>query len=93
MDEDINLGELKQFSNPMYEAHGSDMYEVPSELVEKGGAKEGVPFEKPTMTSAILSPSSVTHKSSVNQKRALDPTSIETDKDTQNLVEEDSIDT
>lgn len=72
------------------------MYEVPEEMVEKSklGQGEDVPFNKPTMTSAVLSPSSVTHKSSPQvRKTALDPTSIETDKDTQNLVEEDNLDT
>lgn len=107
MEGEFNLGEFKptDFSNPMYDAlDGSEsksggstsgMYEVPQELVEKSrlGGKE-VPFEKPTMASAVLSPSSVTHKSSPQvRKTALDPTSIETDKDTQNLVEEDNLET
>lgn len=107
MEGEFNLGEFKptDFSNPMYDAldgpdegksgSTSGMYEVPQELVEKSKmARKDVPFEKPTMASAVLSPSSVTHRSSPQvRKTALDPTSIETDKDTQNLVEEDNLDT
>lgn len=52
--------------------------------------KDDVPFEKPTLASAVLSPSSVIHRSSPQiQVRQANPTSIETDKDTQKLVEED----
>lgn len=47
-------------------------------------------------SSAILSPSSVIHKSSPPQipirQTALNPTSIDTDKDTAHLVEEDKTD-
>ena len=103
IDGEFHLGEFKQntdFSNPMYEMDGSElkdgsssgMYEVPEEMFEKGKMKEETSFEKPPIESAVLSPSSVVHKSSSHvqmRQTALNPTSVETDKDTQKLVEEE----
>lgn len=98
------MGEFKQntdFSNPMYELEGSEvkdgsssgMYEVPEEMFDKSNmSKEETSFEKPPIDSAVLSPSSVVHKSSPQvqlRQTALNPTTVETDKDTQKLVEEE----
>lgn len=84
----------------MYEMEGSEvkdasssgMYEVPEEMFDKSHKKEETSFEKPPIDSAVLSPSSVVHKSSpavVLRQTALNPTTVETDKDTQKLVEEE----
>jgi low density lipoprotein-related protein 2 len=100
---EYHLEEFKQntdFSNPMYEMEGSEvkdgsssgMYEVPEEMFDKSKMKEETSFEKPPIDSAVLSPSSIVHKSSPQvqlRQTALSPTSVETDKDTQKLVEEE----
>ncbi|CAG0879500.1 unnamed protein product [Darwinula stevensoni] len=93
IDAGVNMGVLgsRDFSNPMYDAldHmeaavGSDamkgIYEVPQ---EKGASD----------SSAVITPSSVIQKASPQiqiRQRELDPTSVDTGKDTQQLVEEDN---
>lgn len=73
------------------------IYEVPNEVSKDGksygenGGSVG-PFTEPV--SAILAPSSITHKTSPTlqlKTRKLDP-SADTGKDTQQLVEEDKSD-
>lgn len=74
------------------------IYEVPNEVSkdgkpfgENGGGGVG-PFTEPV--SAILAPSSITHKTSPTlqlRTKKLDP-SADTGKDTQQLVEEDKSD-
>lgn len=68
------------------------MYEVEEVYEKKKLAKEETSFDK--NSAAVLSPSAVVHKSSSNIKireTALNPTSVDTDKDTQKLVEEDDL--
>lgn len=98
------------FSNPMYDAIGSVdggnkksldnngtnslLHNNDGELFEK---KISHPLEESfsKFTSAILSPSSVIHKSSPQiqmRQTALNPNSTDTDKDTAQLVEEDKTD-
>ena len=104
IDGEFHLGEFKQntsFSNPMFamesaaekDGSSSGMYEVPEEMFDKSKMKEETSFEKPPLdSSAVLSPSSVVHKSSPPIKlrtKALNPTASETDNDKQNLVESD----
>lgn len=90
---EFNLGDVKQptdFANPMYDALGT----VPGDgkpLVEdvSGIAISG----SGTSGSAILTPSVITQMSSPQlkfKKKALNPTSKDTDKDTAMLVEEDA---
>jgi len=91
----------RDFSNPMYDAVGGagetpvsgskgGIYEVPADTI-KGMAlgMDAVPLP----ASAIISPSSVVHHSSPQihiRHRELDPTTVDTGKDTQNLVEDAS---
>lgn len=96
------------FSNPMYDAvqsgtntdpsggsigNGSGIYEVPSDVSKsgKGGASSKAgPFSEPV--SAILAPSSITHRTSPQlnlRPKELNPSFHDTGKDTQLLVEED----
>lgn len=70
------------------------LYEVPGDVFDKKYDKncyEG--SNKPaSVGSAVLHPSMVLHRSSPHvplRQTALDPTTVDTDKDTQNLVEED----
>lgn len=93
MDAEFNLSDLDtkrtDFSNPMYDALGGA--DLPS---NKEGNYESPKASKTTEEpkSAVLAPSSVIHKPSAQlqiRRSALDPTSVETDKDTQQLVEED----
>jgi low density lipoprotein-related protein 2 len=100
---DFNLGEFKpttDFSNPMYEAldaNGQPLPEKPSGA--NGTALDAASFPLPVemdkkleQGSAVLSPSAVVHRSSPQvqvRQFTLNPTSIDTDKDTQQLVEED----
>jgi len=100
----------RDFSNPMYDAvqsgatvdttlsNRSDIYEVPSDVSRSGEKKSGGSsgnnglFTEPV--SAIIAPSSITHKSSPTlqiRTKKLDP-SADTGKDTQYLVEEDKTD-
>ncbi|XP_075155675.1 low-density lipoprotein receptor-related protein megalin [Haematobia irritans] len=93
----VNTGKTRDFSNPMYDAvqsgatdpsisNGSGIYEVPH---DPSKIKPIGPFTEPV--SAILAPSSITHKSSPQlqlRTRELDP-SADNGKDTQYLVEED----
>uniref|UniRef100_A0A1B0D0A8 Uncharacterized protein n=3 Tax=Phlebotomus papatasi TaxID=29031 RepID=A0A1B0D0A8_PHLPP len=91
----------RDFSNPMYDAvqsgtttepnmeNGSGIYEVPGNPKPKTEAGH---FTEPV--SAILAPSSITHRTSPQlqlRARELDP-SADTGKDTQQLVEEDKSD-
>ncbi|KXZ75857.1 hypothetical protein TcasGA2_TC031827 [Tribolium castaneum] len=62
------------------------LYEVPVDVKAKGGDT----FTEPP--SAVIAPSSVTHRSSPQvqvRHRELDPAAADTGKDTQKLVEED----
>ncbi|OQR73078.1 low-density lipoprotein receptor-related protein 2-like, partial [Tropilaelaps mercedesae] len=89
---DFNLGDVKQptdFANPMYDALGT----IPGDgkpLVDDVGLSIST---SGTSSSAILTPSVITQKSSPQlkfKKKALNPTSKDTDKDTAMLVEEDA---
>lgn len=65
--------------------------EFSEEAFDRKVSNENV-YETPPKGSAVLPPSSVVHRSSPQvqiRQIALSPTSIETDKDTQQLVEED----
>ena len=87
-------GKNRDFSNPMYDAlggvdvtsisdNGAGIYEVPLDVTSQ---------KMPEPSSAILAPSSVIQKSSPQvhiRHRELDPTSTDSGKDTQKLVEED----
>ncbi|XP_022241765.1 low-density lipoprotein receptor-related protein 2-like [Limulus polyphemus] len=92
------------FSNPMYDAinMGSGvesgkkggLYEVPAEVVNKKLSLElnNSSNNKSTPESAVLSPSSIVQRSSPQvqmRQSSLDPTLVDTGKDTQKLVEED----
>ncbi|XP_076323457.1 low-density lipoprotein receptor-related protein 2-like [Tachypleus tridentatus] len=92
------------FSNPMYDAinMGSGvesgkkggLYEVPAEVVNKKLSLEfnNSSNNKSNPESAVLSPSSIVQRSSPQvqmRQSSLDPTLVDTDKDTQKLVEED----
>ena len=68
------------------------LYEIADDILDRKLPKEEHVYETPTKGSAILSPSSIVHRSSPQvqiRQTALDPTSVDTDKDTQNLLEED----
>ena len=68
------------------------LYEVPDELYNKKLPIETNNYDKGMTGSAVLPPSSVIHRSSPQvqiRQVALNPTSVDTDKDTQFLVEED----
>lgn len=70
----------------------SGIYEVPSE-VSKPKSEAAGPFTEPV--SAILAPSSITHRTSPQlnlRARELSPTAHDTGKDTQQLVEEEEAD-
>ncbi|XP_039499245.1 low-density lipoprotein receptor-related protein 2 isoform X1 [Drosophila santomea] len=100
----VNANKARDFANPMYDAvqsgttadpgmgNGSGIYDVPGEPSAKGksmGHHAGGSFTEPA--SAIIAPSSITHKASPQlqlRTRELDP-SADTGKDTQFLVEED----
>lgn len=105
MESEFNLGDLKStdFTNPMYDAIGnsesndlasksSAIYEIPEDLIDKKLGKGESFYETPSIGSAVLSPSSIVHRLSPQvqiRQTALNPTSADTDKDTQHLVEED----
>lgn len=68
------------------------IYEVPSEVSKPKAAESAAagPFTEPV--SAILAPSSITHRTSPQlnlRARELSPTAHDTGKDTQQLVEEE----
>lgn len=68
------------------------LYEVPDEVYDKKVPLDSNNFDKSLTGSAVLPPSSVVHRSSPQvqiRQIALNPTSVDTDKDTQYLVEED----
>ena len=70
----------------------SGLYEVPDEIYDKKVPLDNNSYDKSLTGSAVLSPSSVIHRSSPQvqiRQIALNPTSVDTDKDTQYLVEED----
>ncbi|CAN7990659.1 unnamed protein product [Ixodes hexagonus] len=79
LDAEFGLNDVNKptdFSNPMYDALGNAP-EAPAAV---------------SVGSAVLHPSMVLHRSSPHvplRQTALDPTTVDTDKDTQNLVEED----
>ena len=93
----------RDFSNPMFDAMGSMEAEAEAEAARGGAfgssssaeaaaiASSDVPPPFMEPPSAIIAPSSVTHKGSpkvaVRQKE-LDPSTVDTGKDTQCLVEE-----
>lgn len=98
LDVEYNMADIRSknrdFSNPMYDAlggvvdvttisdNGAGIYEVPLDVTNK--------VTEPS--SAILAPSSIIQKSSPQihiRHRELDPTSVDSGKDTQKLVEED----
>jgi hypothetical protein len=84
--------EKRDFSNPMYEAMG-DMETHAAELAAKGAGMGDVPLSGPDNMppSAVIAPSSVTHKGSpvVRRPKEVAPSTVDTGKDTQCLVEED----
>ena len=68
------------------------LYEVPDELYNKKLPIDTNNYDKALSGSAVLPPSSVIHRASPQvqiRQIALNPTSVDTDKDTQYLVEED----
>lgn len=69
------------------------LYEVAGDVFDKKYDKNsGTNKAPPSVGSAVLHPSMVLHRSSPHvplRQTALDPTTVDTDKDTQNLVEED----
>lgn len=71
------------------------LYEVPGDVFDKKYDKncfEPASNKAVSVGSAVLHPSMVLHRSSPHvplRQTALDPTTVDTDKDTQNLVEED----
>lgn len=69
------------------------LYEVAGDVFDKKYDKNSGPNKTPpSVGSAVLHPSMVLHRSSPHvplRQTALDPTTVDTDKDTQNLVEED----
>jgi low density lipoprotein-related protein 2 len=75
--------------------NGGGIYEVPSDVTKSkvmagNGEVEVLPHPEPA--SAILAPSSIIQRSSPQihiRHRELDPSSTDTGKDTQKLVEED----
>ena len=74
-------------SNNLFIDYFSGIYEVPTDVSK---SKATGPFTEPV--SAILAPSSITHRTSPQlnlRPRELDPSSHDTGKDTQLLVEED----
>lgn len=93
-------GKNRDFSNPMYDVgveastgtDGGGIYEVPVDVSKlKGSNGDAVPEP----ASAILAPSSVVQRHSPQiqiRHRELDPSSHDTGKDTQKLVEEDRSD-
>lgn len=97
----------RDFSNPMYDAlggeggggtgpgNGSGIYEVPADVAKSKFSADDSVMASPEPASAILAPSSVIQRSSPQihiRHRELDPTSVDTGKDTQKLVEEDRSD-
>lgn len=97
----------RDFSNPMYDAlggeggggtgpgNGSGIYEVPADVAKSKFSADDSVLSSPEPASAILAPSSVIQRSSPQihiRHRELDPTSVDTGKDTQKLVEEDRSD-
>nr|CAD7412023.1 unnamed protein product [Timema cristinae] len=92
----------RDFSNPMYDAvgtlevgptgggEGGGIYEVPADITKSKLGREGEVIPEPA--SAVLAPSSIIQRSSPQiqiKHRELDPTTTDTGKDTQKLVEED----
>jgi len=79
--------------NGSVSSSGGGLYEVPDEVIsdKKIGREENI-YDKAPVGSAVLSPSSVVHRSSPQvqmRQTTLNPTSVDTDRDTQQLVEED----
>lgn len=82
---------MKKLNNDTISSNAG-LYEVPDELYNKKLPLETNNYDKAVTGSAVLPPSSVIHRSSPQvqiRQVALSPTSVDTDKDTQYLVEED----
>ena len=93
------------FTNPMYDELGNIDAENGKKIIDKETLNSGlydvgddsynkkVPLDSNNSSgSAVLPPSSIVHRSSPQvqiRQIALNPTTIDTDKDTQKLVEED----
>lgn len=93
---EFRLGEFKQpttdFSNPMYEAMDGGGPSKPENGHSHGDFQghETSPIDE--NSSAVLSPSSIVHRSAPPvqiRQTTLNPTTVDTDKDTVQLVEED----
>jgi low density lipoprotein-related protein 2 len=86
-------GDVKQDGEASKQSTG--LYEVPDDLYNKKLPLDSNNYDinnTSSAGSAVLPPSSVVHRSSPQvqlRQVALNPTSVDTDKDTQNLVEED----
>jgi len=76
--------------------NGSGIYEVPADVAKsKLSSEDSNVMSSPEPASAILAPSSVIQRSSPQihiRHRELDPSTVDTGKDTQKLVEEDRSD-
>lgn len=90
---DLHLGEFKpsdQFANPMYESAMYEVTEDKTKLHPDGNDPSAIVSPS---SSAVLSPSSIVHKAPPPVKQtAWSPTSVDTDKDTHKLMEEDTDD-
>lgn len=81
---------VKKLDNEI--SSNAGLYEVPDDIYDKKVPLESNNYDKSLSGSAVLPPSSVIHRSSPQvqiRQTALNPTSVDTDKDTQYLVEED----
>lgn len=83
---------VKKLTNDTISSNAG-LYEVPDDLYNKKVPIDVTNnYDKNLSGSAVLPPSSVIHRSSPTvqiRQVALNPTSVDTDKDTQFLVEED----
>lgn len=86
LDVEYNLGDVsnknRDFSNPMYDAVNT----------ETGGTTNGTSASSMYELPAEMKPSSIQHKEPPQlhlKRRELDPTPVDSGKDTQQLVEED----
>uniref|UniRef100_T1IUN7 EGF-like domain-containing protein n=1 Tax=Strigamia maritima TaxID=126957 RepID=T1IUN7_STRMM len=100
MDSEFNVTDSKtiDISNPLYDAFSnldgtpvsnSKVYEVPDAYPPKKGGYSFQTEGQIEPSSAVIAPSSVIHRSSPQihiRQTALDPTSIDTDKDTAQLI-------
>jgi low density lipoprotein-related protein 2 len=82
---------MKKLDNETISSNAG-LYEVPDEIYDKKVPLDSNNYDHSLTGSAVLPPSSVIHRSSPQvqiRQIALNPTSVDTDKDTQFLVEED----